>query len=500
MKYSSNFKWKLKFLIIIFFGFSSANAQEPTKKEIDKVESLLDSAYQKTQTVDMKASSLFAKKALSISKQTGYTKGEAWSNFYIAQGLFELWAYKQSLHYLEKAEIINEKVKDKYLTFEIYRVRSRVFGSMELLDASVREQEKGLKIIPEIPRSQLDKDFLSSLAYENLAVTLSKMKKNELFFYYLSKNKQLLEKQNQEFVYPNLISLYAMLGAYYTDNQQYDKARFNFQQSKDIADKYKFPYISFTYRRWGDMHLAQKNPKAAIELYEKSLDILKKTNFKSEIPVVYHQLEQAYTLLGNAQQAKDFKLKALELQDQLKTEQLKTSSSAVEEILQNEKEEIKTQHSRYFIILIMLALVFLALIVMAIVKYYQIKKKKIILKSQEVLKNKEQEIKTLSEKVTASLEDLLNLAKENNPAFFTKFQDTYPQFSDNLLKINSSLTKTELVFCAYTYLGFNTKDIAEYTFKTPKSVENIRYYVRKKLRFSPDQDFTIRLREIVDQH
>lgn len=129
-------------IIILLFLFLGTAAQKPTEKDIRTVESLIDSAYEKHLIVETKSSTTFAKKALKISQEKGYKKGEAYGNFYLAQNLFALLAHKQALHYLAQAEIVNKTVNDKFLSFEIYRVRSRVYASMELLHASAREQEK----------------------------------------------------------------------------------------------------------------------------------------------------------------------------------------------------------------------------------------------------------------------------------------------------------------------------------------------------------------------
>lgn len=47
--------------------------------------------------------------------------------------------------------------------------------------------------------------------------------------------------------------------------------------------------------------------------------------------------------------------------------------------------------------------------------------------------------------------------------------------------------------CAYLYLGFTTKEIAAYTFKAIKTIENNRYHLRKRLGLSPGLDITLSL-------
>src|SRR5690606_31500421 len=132
--------------------------------------------------------------------------------------------YKQSLQYLQSAEILNEKIQDHFLSFEICRVRSRLYSSMYLLDAAIREQKKRLALIPTIERPLRDKKYLASLAYENLVVTFNNLSQKDSSFFYLQKNKALIENQESSFFSYNQITLYSMLGAYYTDVGNFSEA------------------------------------------------------------------------------------------------------------------------------------------------------------------------------------------------------------------------------------------------------------------------------------
>ncbi|RZJ48454.1 MAG: tetratricopeptide repeat protein, partial [Chryseobacterium sp.] len=94
--------------------------------------------------------------------------------------------------------------------------------------------------------------------------------------------------------------------------------------------------------------------------------------------------------------------------------------------------------------------------------------------------------------------DVRKLARENSAEFFIKFQEVYPHFTKKMLNINPNFKVSELTFAAYIYLGFNTKQIADYTFKAVKTIENNRYNLRKKLEISPEKDLQIWLRNYID--
>ncbi|MGV0919985.1 helix-turn-helix transcriptional regulator [Empedobacter falsenii] len=90
------------------------------------------------------------------------------------------------------------------------------------------------------------------------------------------------------------------------------------------------------------------------------------------------------------------------------------------------------------------------------------------------------------------------MAKSNSPHFWSRFQEVYPNFIYKLLEINPNLKNSELTFLAYFYLGFTTKDIAIYTHKALKTIENNRYNIRKRLSLSSDKDLIIWLKTYID--
>ncbi len=86
--------------------------------------------------------------------------------------------------------------------------------------------------------------------------------------------------------------------------------------------------------------------------------------------------------------------------------------------------------------------------------------------------------------------EVIQLAKENNPEFLTRFNEYCPRFSEELLKV-SALKMSEIRFCAYIYLNFSTKEIAEYTFISVRTVQTKKYNLRKKLNIPGDMDIYV---------
>ncbi|MGC5745929.1 helix-turn-helix transcriptional regulator [Chryseobacterium sp. NFX27] len=112
---------------------------------------------------------------------------------------------------------------------------------------------------------------------------------------------------------------------------------------------------------------------------------------------------------------------------------------------------------------------------------------------------KEKKTSLSEQKTEEAFDEIIQLAKNNSPEFWAHFQEKYPEFRKKLIKINAHLKVSELIFCAYIYLGFNTKDIAKYTFKAVQTIKNNKYNLRKRLNIPPKDDTTLWLRKNLDE-
>jgi len=91
-----------------------------------------------------------------------------------------------------------------------------------------------------------------------------------------------------------------------------------------------------------------------------------------------------------------------------------------------------------------------------------------------------------------NINELKNLAQQNDPSFVLKFHEYFHFFVASLDELASpTLNSAEMEVCAYTKLQFSTKDIALYLKRSIRSVENRKYRIRKKLGLSSEVDFVL---------
>jgi DNA-binding CsgD family transcriptional regulator len=86
------------------------------------------------------------------------------------------------------------------------------------------------------------------------------------------------------------------------------------------------------------------------------------------------------------------------------------------------------------------------------------------------------------------LNNVIELAKNNDKSFHIKFSELFPEFNQKLLEVNPQLTHSDLEYCALIKLKFDTKEIAIYKNTSISSVESKKYRIRKKLCIRTDEN------------
>ena len=323
-------------------------------------------------------------------------------------------------------------------------------------------------------------------------------------YYYLNKKKHI--SQNGDYI--QRAYLFNGFGYYHFNNKNTDSANFYYQKSlKEFEGKADHYYKADAMRGLGNVLAEQKKYPEALAIYTKALKSYKQMNVWNNEYDLYRSIGEVYNKTGNYKEGKNYLEHYVTIKDSIETAQKKEGDFIISEVMKAEKEELENLRKED---LKKAALIIAIISVLLLILFYYFKKsrdknKQIIIKSKELLQEKEEiisqkdeETQELKQKVNESFEEVIHLAKTNSPEFWARFQEVYPSFQENLLKINPQIRTTELTFCAYLFLGFSTKEIADYTFKAGKTIENNRYNIRKKLGLSTEKDLVVWLREQFD--
>ena len=84
--------------------------------------------------------------------------------------------------------------------------------------------------------------------------------------------------------------------------------------------------------------------------------------------------------------------------------------------------------------------------------------------------------------------EIIDLAKKNDPAFVKKFEYAFPDFYQKLTENHPDLTHTHIKILIYTYFSYTTKDIATFTNTSVRTVQTHKYRIRKIINIDPEED------------
>src|SRR5690606_16237253 len=146
------------------------------------------------------------------------------------------------------------------------------------------------------------------------------------------------------------------------------------------------------------------------------------------------------------------------------------------------KTKLKSAESKTMTLLIVLGITATAL---AVLVYLYIKKqrKKIYIRKAENTQ--------LKKKLNSAFEEVAELAQINSPNFLSRFIEVYPEFYNYLISTYPDLTNADLKLCALMKLDYSTKEIAEITYSSIRTIQNRKYKLRKKFNLTPEENLNL---------
>lgn len=478
-----------KTLVLLIFFSNFLFSQ--TKQEIDKSLNTENKGWNAQKNID------FLNSIYQSSLKIGYEAGICKSLFKISNWYMQRGEYKNAIPYLEKLENLSIKNSENY-KYKVRALQSKAFAFTNLgfyndantaIDRSLLESE------------QLKKDdgnFAKGNGYDLKSALYIELKKPEdsvLFYlkkslaYYLKVKDKIKRKEGT-------IKAYINISTSFLEKKQIDSALFysyKVLSMKNIGVESE----SYVLQTIGSAHIQGNHLDSALIYNKKSEKILQITKDPFALKACYQNLSEIYDKLNNKDSALIYSKKYGNLVDSLSLEDKKDAGIASQNIKEDvQTESQKKQYSLYWIIGGVIVLLSLTLLFSWNLLKNYLGEKKTSLKKKKIIEEKEIELEELKGKVNDSFKEVIELAKTNDPSFLGKFIEVYPEFCNKLLQICPDLLNSELSFCAYLKLNFSTKEIAEYIFVAPKSVQNRKNRIRKRLNIPSEEDLYIWISKI----
>jgi tetratricopeptide (TPR) repeat protein len=387
----------------------------------------------------------------------------------------------------QKPETLIQYINDERLIAIAINRLGITLNFLELYDDAEKKLFDAQKFI--LKNEFEDKNLILANNYQFLSDLYTHTENYKKAIYYIKKAipeydkiKDPIQKQKQK------IKGYGNIGLQYL-SIDLDSAAYYFNKSLSLQDTILIKnYNVSNYVGLGEVYNKKGEYKKSIEYLKKAEELNLKVEDSYYMTSIYDLLQDSYKKIGNTNEHNKYKVLYLENLQKENSKKLEGVNAIVKET-KKESLSVKNANQRknYVVaISILIAILSVGFMVYFVrnFKYKKLEKEEI----QKTLVLKEKQLENLEGKVSDLLHEVIDLAKENSTNFYPRFLDLYPDFENKLLDINPKLTNSELEFCAFLRLNFSSKEIANYTFISVRTVQNKKYRLRNKLKIPNETD------------
>ncbi|ANF49866.1 hypothetical protein A0O34_04630 [Chryseobacterium glaciei] len=492
-------------ILIFFILFSNLAACQDS--QLIKIDKLLKKAQKNhTEYRDFEELKL-AKEANILAEKTNNSKLISESSYVLARALCSLELQKESLYYIEKASKQKFTKQTPVLQAKLNELKSYNYYVLSLKSQGSAELYKILELLKGNNDSPSIK--IISRTYDNIANHYFDENKIDSAFIYYRLSAKELERLPVSKFHNAFCEHYISLGNAFLKKENADSTLYYFKKSYELKLKYKDPILFTQYMVFGSYYENQKQYEKALELYLKAIENMKEYSV-NQIPFNYinKKISDLYGILDNKKKQDEFAEIYSKKENQLSLEKSRNVDYALNIILIDKKNEYNSaQEKKYAWIFIGTSIFIIISLYVYILMRKNLKYKESAIseftntlqRKEEIISKKNVEAEELQQKVNNAYTEIIELAKNNSPSFYFRFLEVYPEFQKKLLEYSQNLRTTELILCAYTFLGFTTKDIAEYTFKSVNTIRNRKQNLRKKFSIQTEEDMGIWLRNLISE-
>ncbi|PRY84787.1 regulatory LuxR family protein [Mongoliibacter ruber] len=417
---------------------------------------------------------------LSLDEATLAEKERTFAKLEMANVMWIIQKYDECLYYLLEAEKDLTRFEDADLSYKLNQEYAQYYYNVGLVNKSLEKSYEALKYIlkiPEVDDWQRKLRYLyGSMAYRYLRAGMQDSALNYIY-----------KAQSQKKYPMETLFLY---NHHLNKNVSKDSIDFYFERIKKDSQSSTNTLHDKFFANIGVINYYLKNGQfeQAFPLIEEAIDVADRIDRPRFIIFAYYAMVRYYKGIGNEFMELHYSLKLNEARASQSNERLKGFTLAFEttERLSKERElEINDKNKKTLLMLLLMfssSGIYLLWVI-------QKRKRKIIHFEQNLDRMKEERVQ-LERMVDSSFEEVIKMAKNNDPAFLPLFKEYYNTVFVKLDNLNPPLSNEEFKLCAMIYLDFSTKEIAKSTFVQVKTVQMKKYRLRKKLDIDSSLDLS----------
>lgn len=490
---------KTKILIILLFSLTGILHGQYTPKQIDSMFVEARSYSDINANMDLDKALVLATRVYKHAKKINYGKGIGNSSFLIAAINYNVGNDKEVILY---SSIAKEWLgSDKFQVIENLRIRAMSLINLGFITKAREELNRALMVTKEL-EAPSDRDFMSAGIFDAFCLSYDQegeaQSKDSLFYYCRKAYKKYDAVQKATPSYRNIENSLALasvnLGSSYLRfNRNVDSVAFYLKKGLSLSKKNGHIFVEcLANQDLGKFYFSKKEYQASIAYYLEALSLIKKVDDPIVRRSLYKDISDVYDTIKDEARAKEYLEKYVKLNDSITVAEKKALGVPIGQIIEEKEEEYSSSRVWYIIAIGVSVVLFLLFAYLSYLFFKKFRTEKMSNEEKELLLiEKRKKIERINNDSYDKLNEIIQLAINDNPVFYVKFQDVYPEFIETIKSKAPSLVLSELKCCALLKLNFSTKEIARFTNSTVRAIEQRKYRIRKKLDIPSDKDLNV---------
>lgn len=481
---------------------------------------------------------IYLNHSLNIDIVAGNDQGIAKTRYDLSHLHFNLNQYELALQNILAAINLQEKVADPQRLARYYNTLGNIYTE---IDSVEKARETYLEVISLAEESGLES--LIPLAYNNLAATWNEKPGGiELSIQYAEKGLGTINPQQD---IPTTIALYTNLGISYSNAGNREKALECYHKALELCAESPHPVKEAEVTsRLGHEHYLMGNYQESRKYFEQSDEIANRIHSWKYQSICHFGFAKLDSVSGDLKGYFDHYCEGINLRDSIWKNERLSRLDELQIMYESEKAslliselELKEKANNRLLWIILIASVllvsFLALVSLYWRKQHVIATQKRLLdekerellqvelsskrqelankilslvKAEELLGNINSEVKKIipenKRDQTSEMKTFLSHMKhyDNTKDLWKEFSDRFNELNDDfitkLVAKYPDLSPSEIRLCSMLRMQYSTKEIAELTNRSVRTIDFTRHSIRQKMNLPPETNLTTHILSI----
>lgn len=478
-------------VLSVCFCFLSASVKEQKANEeiIAHIEKLLSIIDNRDVELDTEQALHDSREALQLSEKHNYRAGIFKSYHALSHVYFYKGNYKKSIYYACRIENAKGVSTVPGYLVRMNQMKAGVLASLELRDLAIHYYRKALKEADNI-KSENYLNLMKTRTYSSMAQLYIQPHERDSMKYYIKKAELYQEKIPIDFVHAdnvqlNILKVYNFMYSGDTDSVKayVDKLIHSVETNIDARRPAVYMLLS-------DYYLSINKPDSALNSLNEAQMRVSKSGVVHNLPLLYQNKRDVFDLLGQADSSRYYSRMYLDAQNRFIQQKINVNEEVVKLLIREEGKEHRSWARRVALFMSLGIILFFVIAAVVVIELYR----------RKASKRYKSNVTKLETNLGYSVENVVELARTNDPAFLALFQVVYPRFWKKLQSKHPNLTPTQQHLCAMTYLNFTTREIAEFSHVQVRTIQTGRSRLRKDINLASDVDLYHYLRSIEDSN